>query len=175
MIRIKLEQAEAERLEQVFKGTEDRNLRDRVQVVLMAHRGRARQDIAADLGIHRRSVTRWLNAFCERGLDGLGRRKAPGKKANIPLSLADEIKGWVIDGPTKQGLDRANWTHEELADHLYNKHGIRTSRSAMQRFCQKIGIGVYRPTYHFERGGPTRQAEAKKDIAELKKKRSRGR
>jgi hypothetical protein len=39
----------------------------------------------------------------------------------------------------------------------------------MQRFCQKIGIAVYRPTYHYERGNPQKQAQAKEDIAELKK------
>jgi transposase len=175
MIRIKLDEAEAERLEQLFKDTQDRKLRDRLQAVLMAHRGRPRQDIAEDLGAHRRSVTRWLNAFCERGLDGLHRRKAPGKKPGIPLSLADEIKDWVIKGPAEQGLDRANWTHAELADHLYKKHGIKASRSAMQRFCQKVGVGVYRPTYHFERGDPVKQAQAREDIAELKKKPRRAR
>ena len=52
----------------------------------------------------------------------------------------DEVKKWVIEGPAEQGLDRANWTHEELADHLLKTKGIRTSRSAVQRFCAKIDI-----------------------------------
>jgi transposase len=175
MIRIQLPPAEVERLEQLFQATGDRKLRDRLQIVLMAHRGRARQDIAADLGIHRRSVTRWLNAYCDAGLGGLRPRKAKGKAANIPASLADEIRVWVIDGPAKQGLDRANWTHEELADHLLKAKGIRTSRSAVQRFCHKIGVRVYRPTYRYLRGDPDEQARAKEDIAGLKKKRRRTR
>jgi transposase len=141
----------------------------------MAHRGRPRHDVAADLGIHRRSVTRWLNAYCDAGLQGLRPRKAKGNAAKIPASLADEIKAWVIDGPAKQGLDRANWTHEEIADHLYKAKGIRTSRSAVQRFCQKIDIRLYRPTYRYLRGDPDEQAEAKEDVAGLKKKRRRAR
>jgi transposase len=175
MIRIQLPQPEAERLEQVFHSTEDRKLRDRLQIVLMAHRGRSRQDIAMDLGIHRRSVTRWLNAYCEGGLKNLTPRKAKGNKPQIPSSLADEIRRWVIDGPAKQGLDRASWTHEELADHLLKTHGIETSRSAVQRFCQQIDIRVYRPTYRYLRGDPGKQAQAKEDLAGLKKKRRRGR
>ena len=171
MIRLQLPQVEAERLEQVFQSAKDRKLRDRLQIVLMAHRGRPRQDIAADLGIHRRSVTRWLTAYCEGGLDQLRPRKAKGNAAKIPASLADEIRRWVIDGPAKQGLDRAGWTHEELADHLLKTHGIRTSRSAMQRFCAKIDIRVYRPTYRYLRGDPDKQAQAKQEIADLKKKR----
>lgn len=174
MIRIQLPSAEADQLEQLFRSTDDRKLRDRLQIVLMAHRGRPRQDIARDLGIHRISVTRWLNAYCARGLDGLVPKKAKGKAATIPAALADEIRRWVIEGPAKQGLDRANWTHEELADHLFKAHGIKTSRSAMHRFCAKVGVRPYRPTYHYERGDPKKQAQAREDLAELKKKRRRG-
>jgi transposase len=153
----------------VFRSTADRKLRDRLQIVLMAHRGRARQDIAADLGIDRRTVTRWLNTYGADGLDGLRPKKAKVKVGHIPASLADEVKNWVIEGPAGQGLDRANWTHEELADHLLKTKGIRTSRSAMQRFCSGIGIRLYRPTYHHDRGDPVKQAQARKEHADLGK------
>src|SRR5436309_8923094 len=115
MIRIQLPPAEAERLDARFRSTDDRKLRDRLQVVLMAHRGRARQDIAADLGVNRRTVTRWVNAYLTDGLEGLQPRKPRGRAGHIPADLADEVRRWVIDGPAKQGLDRANWTHEEIA------------------------------------------------------------
>ena len=169
MIRIQLPPAEAERLGACFRATDDRTFRDRLQIVLMAHRGRQHQDIAADLGVHRKTVTRWLNAYCDGGLGGLQPKKAPGKPGKIPAALADEVRRWVIDGPAKQGLDRANWTHEELADHLRKTRGIQTSRSAVQRFCSKIGIRLYRPTYHYERGDPVKQARAKEDLADLGK------
>jgi transposase len=169
MIRIQLPPSETERLDTLFRTTDDRKLRDRLQIVLMAHRGRARQDIAADLGVHRRTVTRWLNAYCDRGLDGLRPRKPKGSPGKIPASLADEVRRWVIDGPAKQGLDRANWTHEELADHLLKATGVRTSRSAVQRYCSKIDIRLYRPTYRHERGNPEKQARAKEDLADLGK------
>jgi transposase len=173
MIRIRVSPREFTRLEKLFQTTSDSKLRHRLQIVLMAHRGRPRQDIATDLGIHRRSVTRWLNAYCDAGLEGLQPRSARGNSAAIPDTLAEEIRQWVIQGPVACGLDRANWTHAELADHLYKTHGIRTSRSAVQRFCQKIGIRVYRPTYHYLRGDPTKQEVAKQEIADRKKSGSR--
>ena len=173
MIRIQLPPAEVERLEQEFRTTEDRKLRDRLQIVLLAHRGRKHQDMAADLCISRRSVQRWLNAYLEGGPDGLRPRKPRGATGKIPAQLADEVKRWVIEGPAKQGLDRANWTHAELADHLLKAKGIRTSRSAMHRFCARIGIRPYRPTYRYLRGDPDEQAQARQDIAGLKKKRRR--
>ena len=169
MIRIQLPPTQAERLDALFRSTDDRKLRDRLQIVLMAHRGRARQDSAADLGVHRKTVTRWVNTYCADGLDGLRPKKARGNPGKIPQTLADEVRRWVIDGPAKQGLDRANWTHEELADHLLKAKGIRTSRSAVQRFCSKIDIRLYRPTYRYLRGNPEQQAKAKEDLADLGK------
>ena len=169
MIRIQLPPPEVERLDALFRSTENRKLRDRLQIVLMAQRGRARQDIAADLGVHRKTVSRWLHAYCDAGLDGLQPKKAKGKPSKIPASLTEEVQRWVIDGPAKQGLDRANWTHEELADHLRKTKGIQTSRSAVQRFCAKIDIRLYRPTYRYDRGNPEKQARAREDLAELGK------
>lgn len=175
MIRVELPDAEAARLDALFRSTDDPAYRVRLQIVLMAHRGRPRQDIAADLGVHRRTVTRWVNAYCESGLDGLRPRKAKGTPGHIPASLADEVKTWVIGGPAEQGLDRANWTHAELADHLLKAKGIRTSRSAVQRFCSGIGIRLYRPTYRHDRGNPEKQAKAREELADLGKGRRPGR
>ena len=171
LIRIQLPATEAEHLDGLFRATDDRKLRDRLQIVLMAHRGRARQDIAEDRGVHRKTVSRWLNAYCDAGLDGLQPRKAKGKPGQIPAALADDVRRWVIEGPVQQGLDRANWTHEELADHLLKAKGIRTSRSAVQRFCAKIDIRLYRPTYRYLRGDPQQQAQAQEELADLGKAR----
>jgi transposase len=174
VIRIHLSDREAGRLEPAFLQATDRKLRDRLQIVRLAHRGRKHQDIATDLGITPRTVQSWLNAYLERGLDGLKPRKAKGRQPAIPAHLAAEVRRWVIEGPAAQGLDRANWTHAELADHLKKAHGILTSRSAMQRFCRQHGIRPYRPTYRHLRGDPVKQAEAVGELAELQAKAEAG-
>ncbi len=173
MIRVRLPEDEALRLQQQFRQADDRKLRDRLQIVLLAHRGRQHQAIAADLGIAPRTVQRWLNAYLDRGLDGLRPGKAPGAAAKVPAALADEVRRWVIDGPAACGLDRANWTHAELADHLFKSQGIRASRAAMGRFCRKVGIRLYRPGYRYLRGDPGKQAQARAEQAELKRGRKR--
>jgi|SRR5262245_5790917 len=173
MIRIRLSEEEALDLERQFRQTDDRKLRDRLQIVLLAHKGRRHQDIAADLGVAPRTVQRWLNAYLDRGTGGLRPRKAKGAAAKVPAALADEVRGWVIGGPAACGLDRANWTHEELADHLLKAHGIRASRAAVGRFCRKLGIRVYRPGYRYLRGDPDKQALARAEQAELKRGRKR--
>jgi len=173
LIRIHLPADELRLLQQTFRTTDDRRLRDRAQIVLLAQRGRPHQGIADDLAISPRSVQRWLNAYLDRGLDGLQPRHAPGAKPKLTAELAPLLQQWVIDGPVKQGLDRANWTYAELADHLYKTKGVRVQKSAMQVFCSRHDIHPYRPTYRFLRGDPVKQAAAREDLAALKKKRRR--
>jgi transposase len=169
MIRICLPEAETRQLEGLFQTTTDATLRHRIQIVLMAHRGRKHPQIAADTGTTPRSVQRWLNAYLSWGLDRLQPRKATGAKPKLTADLAPLIRQWVIDGPAKQGLDRANWTYAELADHLFKTKGIRIGKSALQAFGAKHGIRPYRPTYRFLRGDPVKQAKAREEIAALKK------
>lgn len=170
MIRIRLSPPEREQLEQTFKTTADRRLRERCQAVLMAARGRPRQQIAQDLGVHRVSVHRWLRAYAQGGLASLVIQWAPGQPGRIPPALAPVIVEWVKGGPAGCDLNRANWTYAELAHHLYQTHGIQVGETAMRTFCHRHGIRPYRPSYKFLRGDPQRQAQAREELEGLKKK-----
>ena len=169
MIRVVLSDRQVEELEALFAGAEDRRLRDRAQIVLMAHRGRPHGQIASDVGVTTRTVQRWLNAYCEGGAAALAPRKAPGAVPRVPEALAGEVRRWVIEGPAACGLDRANWTYEELAARLRRLHGVKARRTAVRVFCRRHGIRPYRPGYRFLRGDPGKQARASEELAALKK------
>jgi transposase len=169
MIRVQLPADEVDALESLLRATPDAKLRHRVQIVLMAHRGRPHGQIAQDLACSRSSVQRWLNAYLEAGVDGLRPRKARGAKPRLTDDLAPLLKQWVLDGPAACGLDRANWTFAELADHLAAVRGVRVQKSALQAFCHKHGIRPYRPTYRYLRGQPDKQQQARQELADLKK------
>ena len=71
MATVELSAKERRRLEETFRTTTDRRLRDRVQAVLMATGDRTQAQIAADLLVSERSVRRWLQAWRAEGLVGL--------------------------------------------------------------------------------------------------------
>jgi transposase len=169
MRRIRLTTTEQVQLEQLFKTTPDRRLRDRCQAVLMAHRGRKRRMIAQDLGVHRTTVRLWLKQYQEQGFQGLVIHWAPGRPSRMPETLAPTIQQWVQEGPQGCDLDRANWTYDELATHLYRTTGIEVKRTAMRVFCQRHAIRPYRPTYRYLRGNPEKQQAAQEELAALKK------
>ncbi len=78
----------------------------------------------------------------------------------------------MIAGPAACGLDRANWTYEDLAAQVGRAHGVRVKKSAMHQFCRRHGIRPYRPTYRFLRGDPAKQAAAAGEPVALKKGRT---
>jgi transposase len=174
MITVNLSKDEEPRLEETFPTTRDRRLRDRCQAILMAARGRRHRQLAEDLGISGRTLQRWLNAYQAEGLAGLTIRWASGRAPHIPDALASEILAWVTQGPSGCGLDRANWTYAELAAYLYRIKGIAVSESTMRTYCTKHGVRPYRPTYHYLKADPARQAAAEQDLQALKKSRRRG-
>jgi len=98
MRRIRLTAMEQAQLDQIFKTTQDRRLRDRCQAVLMASRGRKRKIIAQDLGVHRTTVRLWLKQYQEHGLEGLPIHWAPGRPGRIPETLAPTIQGGAKRG-----------------------------------------------------------------------------
>jgi transposase len=98
MIRVNLSAEEAAAIEQEFKDTTDRRVRNRCQAVLMAYRGRKRQAIAEDLGVHRTTVKKWLDRYQMQGREGLHVRRAPGKPPRIPDTEAPTISEWVKGG-----------------------------------------------------------------------------
>lgn len=174
MLRIEVTAAEQAELEHTFKTTSERHLRDRCQAVLMASRGRKRKAIAQDLGVPRTTVRRWLTPYQPHGVAGLAIQWAPGPPGRIPEALAPTLQQWGKDGPQSCGLDRANWTYEELAAYLYHTTGIEVQRTAMRVFCQRHDIRPYRPTYRYRRGDPDKRRVARQELEALKKKPSGG-
>ena len=163
MYRIELTAAQEQELEQGVKRTEDRRVRTRGQAVLMAARGRARREMAQDLGVHRTTLRVWLRSYREHGPAGLSIQWAPGPQAHIPEELAPRIVAWVKGGPASCGLQRANWTYAELAAYLFQQTGITVSETTMREFCHRHQIRPYRPTSRYLRGTPQRQAQAQSE------------
>jgi transposase len=174
MIKLRLNTQECRQLEDLFKVTPDRRLRARCQAVLMAARGRRHRHMAEDLGVSVRTLQRWLNTYHARGLAGLQIRWASGRAAKIPEAWAPEILTWIQAGPAGCGLDRANWTYEELAMYLYRTKGLTVSVTTMRAFCRRHGVRPYRPTYQYLKANPEQQAQACQDLQTLKKSRGRG-
>jgi transposase len=165
MQRIRLTATAPAQLEQICNTTDDRRLRARCQAVLMARRGRKRQSIAPDLGVHRPTVRLWRRHYQAQGGAGLQRHWPPGQPGRIPATWAPTIQAWGTDGPQGCGRERANWTYAELATHRYRTTGIEVQRTARRVCCPRHAIRPSRPPYRSLRGNPEQQPAAQAALA----------
>ena len=170
MIEVKLSKKNEKALQETYRSTDDKRLRARCQAILMASRKRPRKQIAEDLEIDKSTLCRWIQAYVKGGLKGLEIQWALGREPLISDDIGKEIVEWVKRGPSGCGLDRANWTYEELATYLYQQKGIKVKRTTMRDFCAKHHIKPYSPTYDYRKASLEAQEKAKEELAELKKK-----
>jgi transposase len=173
-MKLSLSEDERGQLEERFRCTPNRRLRNRCPAILMVARGRPHRQIAEDLGISVRTLQRWLHACQTGGVEGLTIQWAAGRVPRIPAALVPTIRAWVKQGPEGCGLDRGNWTYTELATYFYRRHGIAVSESTMRSVCQKHGVRPYRPTYRDLKADPDQQAGAQQDLQAFKKSRGGG-
>ena len=148
MIRIHLPPHELSLLKETFRTTSDRRLRDRAQIVLMAHKGRKHADIADDLCINRIGVTRWLNAYVERGLDGLQPRYAkgnprtevryPGITAALETLLSDEL---ALAGSPEGEHKWVRSSAKNLSQRL-RELGFNVGRNAVLALLKRMGFSM---------------------------------
>ena len=83
--------------------------------------------------------------------------------------LEDKVDGFLQSENSAGGQH----TRQRFADHLFQDRGIRVRKSAMRDFCARHEIRPYRPTYRYLRGDPAKPAEAREELADLKKGRRR--
>jgi hypothetical protein len=91
MFRISLSGKEQAVVAQKYKTATDRRVRERCQAVLMAHRGRKRQVIAEDLGVHRTTVKKCVCFSCKNS-DNIARS---GTFKVLSISLDGGTRGIV--------------------------------------------------------------------------------
>ena len=159
MRRIRLTTAEQEQLEHTVKTTSDRRLRERCQAVLMASRGRKRQRHRPRFGGARTTVAEAqadIRNGASRAYTSNGRQDNRGASQR---PWPRRSSSWVKDGPLPGcGLDRANWTYEELATYLYQAEGDCDQAHGDAELPERHGIRPYRPTYWYLRGDPRRSS-----------------
>jgi transposase len=169
-----LTRGEEQEREQPLKTPPERRLRDRGQAVLRAARGRARHLSAQDLGVQR-TTRRWgVQSYRGRGLQGLQLQGAPGHPRRIPAEVAPPSVEGVKGGPARGGLQRAHGPSAAVAAYLSTQPGIEVSEPAMRDCGHRQQIPPSRPPSRYWRGNPQRQAQAQRELTELKEKPRRG-
>ena len=107
----------------------------RCRIVLAAAEGRHNNEIAAALGCHPATVSKWRRRFAERRLDGLDDDPRPGP----PRSITDEVVEDVLVRTLETSpVDATHWSTRSMAA------AAGVSQTAVSRIWRAFGLKPHR-------------------------------
>ena len=122
------------------------------KLVVRSWDGQRTRQIAEELGCNPQTVRERLQAFNERGLDGLGMQPGSGRKPRLTEPERSTILAWVHLPPAGKPTDartgelaapdpagEPEWTLDTLTA-AAQQHGIRVARSQVRRIFRREGV-----------------------------------
>jgi transposase len=135
-VEIKLSGNERKTLERwARRHSSAQSLALRCRIVLACAEGRTNEDIAAELGVHPVTVSKWRKRFAADRLDGLVDAPRPGAVRTIS---DDTVEAVVVDTLETAPPDATHWSTRGLAA----KHGI--SRQTVSEIWRAFGLKPWR-------------------------------
>jgi len=108
---------------------------ERAKILLKSAAGKAKREIAAELGIARQTVRRWEKRFLEKGTKGL--EDAP--RSGRPRSISPEQVAQILQKTTQETpVDSTHWTTRSMAE------AVNVSPSSVGRIWRSADVQPHR-------------------------------
>jgi transposase len=99
--------------------------RRRQLAVARISEGYSQREVAAFLGVHPGTVSRWVCTARDRGADALKARPTPGRPRKLKPRQEKTVLGWLKKSPTAFGFPDELWTSRRLAVLIEERLGVR--------------------------------------------------
>lgn len=145
---LSLNRPQRRRLERQLQQTRDARVYRRTLAILEFVRGRPVAQIARTLEVDRRSVYRWVDAYCE-SLDPLALEDdaRSGRPCRWSEECSEWLGGFLTKSPRELGYIEANWTIPLLQECLELCSGKRFSDDTLRRRLRQLGYVWKRTRY----------------------------
>lgn len=130
----------------------------RGRAVLGYIEGRRVIDLAAELGVTRGSVNRWLQWYEAAGIQGLETGAPPGPPFKLGEEQRIELIALVEAGPLSAGYQSGVWTGPMVGDLIEHRFGVRYHKHNVPRLLHELGFSLQRPRKRLARADLQAQA-----------------
>lgn len=127
-------------LRQRYRSEADAELRPRWQALWLLRQGRSATAVAAVVGVHRRSVQRWLGWYRQGGLAAVAQHRQGGRQGRTPYLMAAQQQQLVAE--TARGTMR---TAGEAARWVAQQFGVRYTEWGMRSLLHRLQLGKQVP------------------------------
>ncbi len=130
----------------------------RGRAVLGYIEGRRVVELAAEAGVTRGSVNRWLQWYEAMGVEGLVTGKRPGAAPRLSEAQRDELAAIIDAGPQAAGYTSGVWTGPMIGDLIAARFGVTYHKHHVPRLLNQLGFSVQRPRKRLARADLEAQA-----------------
>jgi transposase len=103
-------------------------------------RGLSQSQVARKFGVSRTTASRWYRALSGRGLEGLRKRRAPGRPSRLNSEQLSTVAEIYRSGPRTAGFDSDRWTTARFAEAIQARFGVRYDPDHVGRIMHRLGL-----------------------------------
>jgi putative transposase len=102
--------------------------------------GLSQSQVARKFGVSRTTVSRWCRALSGSGVEGLRKRRAPGRPSRLTLDQLKGVAEIYQAGPRAAGFETDRWTTARFADAICSRFGVRYDPDHVGRIMHRLGL-----------------------------------
>ncbi|MCY9512849.1 helix-turn-helix domain-containing protein [Paenibacillus apiarius] len=139
-------------LEKLAASLDDVQLANRVRAIRLIMSGAFAKEAAAQLGIHRQSVSGYVKEFNEGGMEQLiARRLAPGKARYLSPEQERELIRRIVSTPSPSAHGASLWSMRDIRALLQSEFHLEMSRTGIRDMLRRLGLKYTKHGYTLEK------------------------
>jgi transposase len=104
------------------------------------------KEVADFLGVHPRTVQRWMQTYRKHGMRGLKARPAPGRPPTLTFRQERAVLRWFRHSPTEFGFPTELWTAPRVAELILRKFRKRFHPRYLNQWLAQRHITPQKPS-----------------------------
>jgi len=133
----------------ILAGKEKGRISKRFLMIANLLDGMSHELAARCAGLGRTSAYKWHNIYEEEGIEGLRKSEYKGKPPKVPVEIAQEIKGRILEGADVSQDGVTSFRGIDVKNILKNEYGIEVALSTVYGLLHRLDLSwlVPRPQH----------------------------
>jgi transposase len=146
-------------IERRMKKEKDRRMFERYQAVYLFTQGKTRKDIAVIIGRNEKTVSQYIRAYQNDGIDGLQMNHSPGAPRRLTAAQEEQFKRTVVEHlPHESGFpSKFNWTLHLMGEYMNREFQVSYSLQGVADLAKRLNLSYTKPTYTLAAADPVKQ------------------
>lgn len=125
-------------LSQAHAATAEGHYLQRLYGLLLVSEGHSGAEVARWFGVDAHTVTRWVRAFADQGLDGVRDHRLGGRPPTLSDAQLEQLSLLSVAAPGSSATTAGPWTGKQLQQFLAQQHGVVLGVRQCQRLLGKL-------------------------------------